>query len=529
MNKKTLKKALAEEYLLCSKDPVYFMRKYCYIQHPMRGKIKFELYDFQEDALEQIKDNRYNVILKSRQMGISTLTAGYSLWAMVFQEDFNVLVIATTQNTAKNLITKVRVMNDLLPSWLKMKKEEDNRLSLRYANGSQIKAASSSPDAARSEALSLLVVDEAAFINNADEVWTSAQQTLSTGGRCIALSTPNGTGNWFHKTWVTAETTDSDWNPIMLHWTQHPDKDQKWRDKQNSLLGEKMAAQECDCDFVSSGNTVVAGELIQWMADNTVKEPIEQRGAKKELWIWKYPEEGKRYIVSADVARGDGKDYSACHVIEVDTMEQIAEFKGHIHTKEYGNLLVNLATEYNEALLVIENANIGWAVLQQVIDRYYRNLYYTYRHDGVIDPEVHLGKGYDVQGKDKATPGFTTSARTRPLLVAKLDTYTREKACIVRSKRLIEEMFVWIWKGNRADHQNGYNDDLIMSLSIGLYVRDTALKLHSAGLALDKRALGTMGTANTNAAAYNGKQVYEDNPWKQDIGNGEQEDLTWLL
>ena len=114
-------------------------------------------------------------------------------------------------------------------------------------------------------------------------------------------------------------------------------------------------------------------------------------------------------------------------------------------------------------------------------------------------------------------------------MVAKLDTYTREKACIVRSKRLIEELFVWIWKGNRADHQNGYNDDLIMSLSIGLYVRDTALKLHSAGLALDRRALGTMGNANTQAGAYNAKQVYEQNPWKQQIGNGEEEDLTWLL
>ena len=153
MNNNDLKKAIREEYILCSKDPVYFMRKYCYIQHPMRGKIKFNLYAFQEDSLRQIKHNRYNVILKSRQMGISTLTAGYALWAMVFQEDFNVLVIATTQNTAKNLITKVRVMNDLLPSWLKNKSVEDNRLSLRYANGSQIKAASSSPDAARSDCI----------------------------------------------------------------------------------------------------------------------------------------------------------------------------------------------------------------------------------------------------------------------------------------------------------------------------------------------------------------------------------------
>ena len=527
MNNKELKQAIASEYLKCSKDPVYFMRKYCYIQHPMRGKIKFNLYKFQEDSLTEIESNRYNVILKSRQMGISTLTAGYSLWSMIFNEDFNVLVIATTQNTAKNLVTKVRVMNELLPNWLKIKTAEDNRLSLRYSNGSQIKAVSSSPDAARSEALSLLIIDEAAFIDSIDDIWTSAQQTLSTGGRCIALSTPNGTGNWFHKTWVGATTGDSEFNEIKLHWTQHPDKDQEWRDKQDSLLGEKMAAQECDCDFVSSGNTVIGGELLQWMADNTVQDPIEERGPKKELWIWKYPEHDKRYLVSADVARGDGKDYSAFHVIDIESMEQVAEYKGQVPTKDYGNMLVNIASEYNQALLVIENANIGWASIQQVIDRNYTNLYYTYRHEGVNDPEVQLNKNYDLQGKDKATPGFTTSSRTRPLLISKLDTYLREKACTIRSKRLIEELFVFIWKGNKAQAQGGYNDDLVMSVSIGLYVRDTALKLFDAGLALDKRTLGTMGKGSNGA--YNAKDAYMENPWEQNIGNGETEDLTWLL
>ena len=527
MNNKEIKQAIAAEYLKCSKDPVYFMRKYCYIQHPMRGKIKFNLYKFQEESLTEIENNRYNVILKSRQMGISTLTAGYSLWSMVFNEDFNVLVIATTQNTAKNLVTKVRVMNELLPNWLKIKTAEDNRLSLRYSNGSQIKAVSSSPDAARSEALSLLIIDEAAFIDSIDDIWTSAQQTLSTGGRCIALSTPNGTGNWFHKTWVGASVEGSEFNDILLHWTQHPDKDQEWRDKQDSLLGEKMAAQECDCDFVSSGNTVIGGELLQWMADNTVMDPIEERGPKKELWIWKYPEHDKRYLVSADVARGDGQDYSAFHVIDIETMEQVAEYKGQTPTKDYGNMLVNIASEYNQALLVIENANIGWASIQQVIDREYKNLYYTYRHEGVNDPEVQLNKNYDLQGKDKATPGFTTSSRTRPLLISKLDTYLREKACTIRSKRLIEELFVFIWKGNKAQAQGGYNDDLVMSVSIGLYVRDTALKLFDAGLALDRRTFGAMGKVANGA--YNAKDVYMENPWQQDVGNGETEDLTWLL
>jgi phage FluMu gp28-like protein len=202
---KDLKQAIKREYLKCADNPVYFMKKYCTIQHPTRGKIKFNLYDFQENMLTDFKDNRYNIILKSRQLGISTLSAGYSLWTMLFHADKNVLVIAKDKDTAKNLVTKVRVMYAGLPQWLKTKVDEDNKLSLRLSNGSQIKAVAATSEAGRSEALSLLVIDEAAFIENIDSIWTAAQQTLATGGNCIALSTPNGVGNWFHQQWMGAE------------------------------------------------------------------------------------------------------------------------------------------------------------------------------------------------------------------------------------------------------------------------------------------------------------------------------------
>jgi phage terminase large subunit GpA-like protein len=244
----TLKDIIKEEYKKSAADPVHFMKKYCYIQHAQKGKILFNLYPFQEKVLVEFRDNDYNIILKSRQLGISTLVAGYALWLMLFHNDKNVLVIATKQDVAKNLVTKVRVMYDNLPSWLRgnEKTVEDNKLSLRFKNGSQIKAVASSGDAGRSEALSLLIIDEAAFINGIEEIWASAQQTLATGGKGIILSTPNGTGNFFHKTWVKAESTENKFNTIKLHWSLHPDRDQKWRDQQDELLGH-LAAQECDC------------------------------------------------------------------------------------------------------------------------------------------------------------------------------------------------------------------------------------------------------------------------------------------
>lgn len=242
-----LKKLIAEEYVKCASDPIYFMRKYCYVQHPIKGKILFNLYPFQEQTLTDIDEHRYEIILKSRQLGISTLVAGYSLWKMTFNQDFNVLVIATKQEVAKNLVTKVRTMYDHLPSWLKENTAEHNKLSMRFTNGSQIKAVSASGDAGRSEALSLLVFDEAAFIDKIDEIWTAAQSTLSTGGRCIALSTPNGTGNWFHKQWVAGLDGTGKFHCRELPWTVHPERDHTWREEQTKLLGEKAAAQECDC------------------------------------------------------------------------------------------------------------------------------------------------------------------------------------------------------------------------------------------------------------------------------------------
>jgi len=520
-----IKTLIREEWIKCAKDPVYFFKKYCYIQHPHRGKILFNLYPFQEDLMSNVNDNRFNVILKSRQLGISTLSAGYSLWLMLFHEDKNILVIATKQEVAKNLVTKVRFMHDNLPSWLKGQTEEDNKLSLRLRNGSQIKATSAAGDAGRSEALSMLIIDEAAFINNVEEIWTSAQSTLSTGGGAIVLSTPNGVGNWFHKIWQQGQQGDQ-WYPTELHWSVHPERDQSWRDEQETLLGAKGAAQECDCDFISSGHTVVEGATLQWYEETYVKDPLEKRGFDGNYWLWDYPNYSRDYVVVADVARGDSSDYSAFHVFDVETVEQVAEYKGKLDTKQYGAMLASVATDWNNAMLVIENANIGWAVIQEVIDRSYNNLYYSYRDLGYVDDDIHLRKGFDLKRKEDMVPGFTMSSRTRPLVISKLDMYMRERTPIIHSKRLIDELFVFIWNGSRAEAQRGYNDDLVMSFSTGLWVRDTALKLRQQGMDLTRTTLSHMGKSSTGV--YSQRNLGQD-PWKQKDQRGNDNDLTWLL
>ena len=520
-----IKDVIKQEYIKCAKDPVYFLMKYCMIQHPIRGKIPFALYEFQQETVRDFVDNRFNVILKARQLGISTLTAGYSLWLMTFFQDKNILVIATNQDTAKNLVTKVRVMHANLPSWLKQRCTEDNKLNLRYTNGSQIKASASGPEAARSEALSLLILDEAAFIDKIDEIWTASQQTLTTGGSCIALSTPNGVGNWFHRTWVDAEEGRGLFNDIKLHWTVHPDREQDWRDEQNTLLGLQGAAQECDCDFITSGTSVIDGVLLEKMKSDVCQDPIEKRGMDGNLWIWKPPDYTRNYIVCADVGRGDGKDYSAFHVIDVENVEQVAEYKGRMSTKDFGNMLVSISTEYNDALLIIENNNIGWATIQQVIDRDYPNLFYTSKDLKYIDIAHQMTNRYKQQDKNMVA-GFSTTMKTRPLIIAKLEEYFRDESVVVRSNRLVDELFTFIYHNNRAEAMTGYNDDLVMSFAIGLWVRDTALRLRTEGIELVKKSLNSMldtdglYTPNDN----------ENDSWEMEIGkNKEKENLKWLL
>ena len=524
MSQPSLKQVIQQQYIKCAADPVFFMKQYCYIQHPKRGKIKFNLYPFQEDSLTELRDNRYNVILKSRQLGISTLTAGFALWSMLFNEDFNVLVIATTQEVAKNLVNKVQIMNEMLPSWLKTEIVSNNKLSLKFKNGSQIKAISSASTGARSEALSLLIVDEAAFIRNIEEIWIASQATLSTGGGAIVLSTPNGIGNWFHQTWADAESGINGFHTIKLHWDVHPERDQSWRDDQTKLLGERGAAQECDCDFISSGHTVVDGNLLAEYQSRCI-DPIETRGYDGAYWIWEYPDYSKDYIVVADVARGDSSDWSTFHVFDVETVTQVAEYKGKLPPNDFGNMLVTVATEWNNALLAIENANVGWAAIQPALDRGYPNLHYTYRDDGYVDAEVQLRKNYDTQDKTRMVPGVTTSARTRPLMISALEMYMREGTPVIRSKRLIQELFVFIWLNGKAQATIGYNDDLVMSFAIGLWLRDTALKLRQKGINLNKQALSQF--RKTDTVIYTGNPNQNDS-WKWDTGHG-SENLGWLL
>ena len=184
------------EIIRCGKDPAYFFNNYVKIQHPTRGTIPFKTFPFQDDCVNDFIENRFTVIVKSRQLGLSTLVAAYSVWLALFQKDKNILIIATKLGVAQNFIKKVKTMVSNLPPWMVLPQITlNNRQLIEFSHGSSIKAVPTSEDAGRSESLSLLIIDEAAFVRNFDELWTGLYPTISTGGRAIVLSTPNGVGN----------------------------------------------------------------------------------------------------------------------------------------------------------------------------------------------------------------------------------------------------------------------------------------------------------------------------------------------
>lgn len=535
---------IREEYKKCAQSPVYFMKKYVRIQHPIRGTITFDLYKFQEKTLQDFHDYKFNIILKSRQMGISTLVAAYSLWLMLFNKDKNILIISLKQEVAKEIIAKVRFANESLPTWLKVKCEEDNRLSLKFVNGSQIRATATTKKSGVSLALSLLIIDEAALIEDAEELWSSAQPTLSTGGHAIILSTPRGVGNWFHKMWAGAEENNdgrigkNGFHSIELKWDLHPERDEEWRRIEGEKLGDpKKASQEFDCSFLASGDNVVDLNIVEFYKKTYMKEPIEESGIGRGLWRWQFADYSHIYVVSADVSRGDGSDFSAAHVLDISsTMPvQAAEYKGMISPKDFGNLLVTIATDYNNALLVIENATVGWAAIQQVIDREYKNLFYSSVDLRYVDVQRQLTNRLDAEDK-KLIPGFSTTLRTRPLIISHLEQYFRETAVEIYSKRTLSELETFIWKNGKAQAMEGYNDDLVMSLGIALWVRDTALRLRQQGIDLTKAGLDRFSvTKMEETPIYRQKQTQlGEQTWRmatgrKGFGQQGQEDLRWLL
>lgn len=476
------KASVKEEILRCGRDPAYFINKYVKIRHPTRGLIPFKTFEYQNRTIECFHKKRFNVILKPRQMGFTEITSAFIVWLILFHPDASVLCLSTKAETAKNVIRRVRTALKNIPKWLLISDiETDNKTSIELKNGSWVKSVAKSADAGRSEALTLLVVDEAAHIEGFDEIWTGIKPTVSAGGRIIMLSTPNGVGNVFHKVYEEAETKANDFNPIRVEWYEHPEHitdlsiDPKtgrhtssWFKKETKGFSERQVAQEYECEFLASGDTFFTVELMGIVAAGLLPNWDDSKG----LQVYKEPTAGAQYIMGVDCATGKGADDGAAHVFEVQSMEQVAEFNQKMMPNDFASTICTLGHKYNQALMVVENNAVGLAVLEHVKLLAYPNLFYSKKGAKAGDRLGDPGNASEGSMGSDYIHGVMTLGANRPFMLSKLEELVRLKAVHFHSPRFLSEMKTFIWNNGRPEARSGKHDDLIMAAALAVFVRD---------------------------------------------------------
>ena len=351
--------------------------------------------------------------------------------------------------------------------------------------------------------MSLLIVDEAAFIRNFDELWKGLYPTLSTGGRAIVVSTPNGTGGQYYDLWHQAVEGINEFNPIKLPWDVHPERDDDWFTKESMNMNKQQIAQELLCDFQASGNTFLSTEELEKLRYK-VRTPLEKWGPENNVWVWKYALENHEFVISSDVSRGDGKDYSTFHVIDSTVSEVVAEFRGKIPPDQLAYLLVEAARRYHDAVLCPESNTYGYAILMKLQELGYRNVYFSKEKDKF---NALYGNG------PISKAGFSTQGTSRTKILTKMEEMIRNEKVDVYSQRLVDELKTFVWTNGKAQAQRGKNDDLVISFAIGLWLYD--YDKHSSKKAVDINKAMLEGFAINKKEASNRKNM---SPFNQQVG-----------
>jgi hypothetical protein len=544
---KITKKHLIAEIIKCGRDPLYFINTYAKIQHPVKGLITFNMFNYQQDLINGFLQNRFNIILKARQLGVTTTMAAYIAWFILFHRDKNVLIVATKQKVAKNTIRMIRNIFKYLPKWMMdigksgdRKENLNNRHSVELANGSRVEAVTTTDDVGRTEAVSLLVVDEAAHIKTFDDLWTGLWPTVSTGGSVALFSTPNGTGNFFHREFMLAKNGESNFNcrfgtyvnpkdpnesyDDRLMWWVHPEHDDAWFIHETAGKSPRDIAQEYLCNFNASGDTFVWHEDI-----NRIEQIIQNQAAPnifhldRNVWIWEPPLEGANYLISCDVSRGDAADYSAFHVIRLDghPLVQVAEYKGKIRPDQLGMLLVSISQMYNNAMIAPEN-NSGWSgqTIQKIQESNHPHLYYHRKRKPKVK-NMYAPDPYYAELRNDYLPGYSVTSSNRNAMLAKMEQYVRMGDIIINSQRLVDEFKTFIvTESNRPEAQFMHfrgNDAMAEAMLASMGISNTNTKQFQ--------------DFNFNASIYDKARIKEhvENQNKIVMGNGDIVDLNWLI
>lgn len=473
-----------DELELLAKVPndVFLFSTLIFVIHPIRGKVHFNLYPYQKSVLYQFIKDRFNVILKFRQAGITELISMYCLWLAMYHPNKKINIISIKDNTAKKVLKKIKYMYKNLPWYLQVPiingraGEYGSASMMEFDNGSFIESIPTSPEAGRSESLSLLVIDEAAMVRWASQIWAAAVPTLSTGGSAIVNSTPRGLGNFYHSTWVDALAGGNPFTPIRLRWNMHPERDEKWYKEMASALGPRRTAQEVDGDFLGSGNTVFDLSDIRDIENCLSDYPPIIKRYNGQYRQFNLPERDQEYFLGADVATGRATDYSSFTVMNKGGEEQ-ACYKGKMPVDSYAKLLGDTGQLFNFAVIAPESNDVGLAVTSKLQMEGYPKLYYYQkmtRKKGKSRPEM-----------DKS-PGWLTTNKNRSVIIDGLESDVREENIIIKDPFFVQEAYTFIYDSlNRPvamgkhrtnaeaeeDSDLVYADDDIMGKAITNHIR----------------------------------------------------------
>ena len=481
-NTKVLTRDQLRDLAMVTQD-IFFFSCFIYVVHPVRGKVKFELYPYQKSVLYQFLAKRFNIILKFRQAGITELISMFCLWLAMYHPNKKINIISIKDTTAKKVLKKIKYMYKNLPWYLQTPiingraNEYGSASLMEFSNGSFIESIPTSSEAGRSESLSLLVIDEAAIVRWASQIWAAAFPTLSTGGSAIVNSTPYGIGNFYHSTWVDSVAGGNVFNPVRLYWQMHPERDESWYKEMSTALGPKRTAQEIDGDFLSSGSSVFDLTDIKAIEDCLSDYPSIKQRFNKQYRQFNEPERDKEYFIGADVATGRASDYSSFTCMDRNGEEQ-AIYKGRMPIDKYGKLLGDTGTLFNYAVIAPESNDVGLAVTSMLQTEGYPKLYYyqkMIRKKGKSRPEVDQ------------SPGWMTTNKNRSVIIEGLETDIRNNDVIIKDPFFVQEAYTFIYDslgrpvamGKHRNNSSGdidletevYADDDIMGKAICNHIR----------------------------------------------------------
>ena len=454
------KKQVAE-YMKCAQDPVYFIRKYIRIVSLDEGIVPFDMYNFQEDMVGKFHKHRFNICKLPRQSGKSTIVTAYLLWYVLFNANVNVAILANKAPTAREMLGRLQLSYENLPKWMQQGILGWNKGSLELENGSKILASSTSASAVRGMSFNIIFLDEFAFVPNhiAEQFFASVYPTISSGKstKVIIISTPHGM-NQFYKLWHDAERGANNYVATEVHWSEVPGRDAKWKQQTIENTSEAQFRVEFECEFLGSVDTLITPSKLRMMP---YKDPIQQ---KKGLAVYEQVIAEHNYIITVDVSRGVGNDYSAFVVLDTTAIpyKVVARYKNNqIKPIVFPNLIVDVAMNYNNAYILCEVNDIGGQVADIIqYDLEYENLLMVSMRGRAGQ---QLGQGFS--GK-KTQLGIKMSTAVKQVGCSNLKALIEDDKLLVEDYDTIAELTTFIQKGQSFQAEDGCNDDLAMCLVI---------------------------------------------------------------